>query len=203
MNYLEIENGITHLSSNDERLKKIILVCGEYNIAPGKKYFNTLLRAIVGQQLSTYAAGTIYKRFIKYFNFKPSPEKLLNTPDIELRKLGLSNAKTRYVKDLSEKILNKEISLKTIAAKDDSEIISELTKVKGIGEWTAHMFLIFTLARPNVLPVKDLGLRRAIMNVYGLKKLPDEKKVYKISKENNWSPYNSIASWYLWRSLEM
>ncbi len=107
------------------------------------------------------------------------------------------------MKDLSGKILNKEILLKGLIKKSDSEIISELTKVKGIGEWTVHMFLIFTLARPNVLPVKDLGLRKAVMNVYRLRKLPDEKRIYKISKENNWSPYNTIASWYLWRSLEI
>jgi DNA-3-methyladenine glycosylase II len=203
MNSLEIENGISHLSFNDERLGNIISVCGKCDLAPGKKYYHTLLRAIIGQQLSTYAARTIYKRFINFFESKPLPEKIFNTPDIELRKLGLSNAKTKYVKDLSGKILNKEIILKDIIRKSDPEIISELTKVKGIGEWTVHMFLIFTLARPDVLPVNDLGLRRAVKNIYNLRKLPDEKRIYKISRENNWSPYNTIASWYLWKSLEI
>ena len=203
MNYLEIENGIIHLSFNDEQLRKIILICGKCKLAPRKNYYHALLGAIVGQQLSTYAAGTIYKRFINFFSNKPAPETILNTPDIELRKLGLSNAKVKYVKDLSVKIITKEISLKNLATKSDQEIIAQLTKVNGIGEWTVHMFLIFTLARIDVLPVKDLGLRRAIMNVYKLRKLPDEKKVYQISKANKWSPYNSIASWYLWRSLEM
>lgn len=203
MNNLEIENGILHLSNNDERLKKIILLIDKCDLFPGKKYYHALLRAIVGQQLSVYAAGTIYKRFTGFYGNRPTPEKILNTPDNELRMLGLSNAKTKYVKDLSYKIFNKEISLKNIAACSDSEIISRLTKVKGIGEWTVHMFLIFTLARPDILPVKDLGLRRAVMQVYRLRKLPDEKRVYKISKENNWTPYNSIASWYLWKSLEL
>ncbi|MFZ0456686.1 MAG: DNA-3-methyladenine glycosylase [Ignavibacteriaceae bacterium] len=203
MNNLEIENGIAYLSYNDERLRKIILLTGKCDLIPRKNYYHTLLKAIIGQQLSIYAAGAIYKRFINFFNSRPTPEKILNTSELDLRKLGLSNAKTKYVKDLSDKIFNKEISLRNIAAGSNSEIISQLTKVKGIGEWTVHMFLIFTLARPDVLPVKDLGLRRAIMNVYGLRKLPDEKKVYKISKVNNWSPYNSIASWYLWRSLEL
>ncbi len=199
---LEIENGIKHLSLNDHRLKNIILMAGECNLIQRKNYYFSLLRAIIGQQLSTYAAGTIYKRFLYHFNNKPSPEKILNTPDEEFRKIGLSYAKTKYIKDLSLKIFNGEILLKNLIEKSDSEIIYDLTKAKGIGEWTVHMFLIFTLARPNVLPVKDLGLRRAIMNVYGLKKLPDEKKIYKISKQNNWSPYNSIACWYLWRSLD-
>ncbi len=85
----------------------------------------------------------------------------------------------------------------------DEDIISEYTKVKGIGVWTVHMFLIFTLARLNVLPVGDLGLKRAVKIIYNLRKLPDEKKMYLISKKNNWAPYNSIASWYLWRSLEL
>lgn len=203
MNSIEIENGIIHLSSNDVRLKKIILSSSKCDLAPGKNYYNTLLRAIIGQQLSTHAAKTIYERFIKFFYYKPEPEKILNTADNELRRLGLSNAKTRYIKDLSDKLLRKEVSLKNINRKNDLDIITELTKVKGIGEWTVHMFLIFTLARPNVLPVKDLGLRRAVKNVYRLRKLPDEEKVLKISKQNNWSPYNSIASWYLWKSLEV
>ncbi len=203
MNSSEIENGIKHLALNDERLRKIILKCDKYNLSPGKNYYDALLKAIIGQQLSTYAARIIYKRFMGYFNNKPLPEKILNTTDVELRNLGLSIAKTKYVKDLSGKILNKEISLNSIIKKNDQEIISELTKVKGIGEWTVHMFLIFTLARPDVLPVNDLGLRRAVMNVYGLRKLPDDKRIYKISKVNKWSPYNSIASWYLWRSLEI
>jgi DNA-3-methyladenine glycosylase II len=202
MNYLEIENGISHLSKNDERLKKIILQCEKCNLTPGKNYYHTLLRAIIGQQLSTYAARTIFKRFLNYFEEEPDPEKILKTSENELRSLGLSNAKTKYVKDLSWKILNKEISLRSLIKKSDSEIISELTKVKGIRNWTVHMFLIFTLARPDVLPVNDLGLKRAIKNIYRLRKLPDEKRIYKISKENNWSPYNTIASWYLWRSLK-
>ena len=203
MNSLEIENGIRHLSLNDERLGKIILRCDVYNLSPGENYYDALLKAIIGQQLSTYAAKTIYKRFMNYFDNNPSPEKILTAADTELRNLGLSNAKTKYVKDLSIKIFNKEIYLNSLIRKSDPEIISELTKVKGIGKWTVHMFLIFTLARPDVLPVNDLGLRRAVMNVYGLRKMPDEKRICKISKENKWSPYNSIASWYLWRSLEI
>jgi DNA-3-methyladenine glycosylase II len=107
------------------------------------------------------------------------------------------------VKDLSEKILNKEIHFKNLNKMTEEQIISEYTKVKGIGVWTVHMFLIFTLARLNVLPVGDLGLKRAVMIIYNLRKLPDEKKMFLISKKNNWAPYNSIASWYLWRSLEI
>jgi DNA-3-methyladenine glycosylase II len=203
MNSIEIEKGIEHLSNNDENLNKIILKAGSCGLVPKKNYFKALLKAIVGQQLSTYAAATINKRFMEYLDNKPSPEKIINAPDKDLRRLGLSNAKTKYVKDLSCKILNREVSLKNFNSKTDLEIITELTKVKGIGEWTVHMFLIFTLSRPDVLPINDLGLRRAVMNVYGLRKLPDENRINKIADENNWSPFCSIASWYLWRSLEL
>jgi DNA-3-methyladenine glycosylase II len=109
----------------------------------------------------------------------------------------------KYVKNLSEKVLSGEITFKGLSKKSDEEIIEHLIKVKGIGVWTAHMFLIFTLGRLNVLPVGDLGIKRAAQNVYSLKKMPDERKIFKISKVNNWSPYNSIASWYLWKSLEL
>lgn len=106
------------------------------------------------------------------------------------------------MKDLSQKILNKEISLKKIGLKSDDDIINELTKVKGIGVWTVHMFLIFTLGRINVLPYSDLGIRKGVMLNYGLKKLPDEKKILKMAKDNNWHPYCSIVSLYLWQSLD-
>lgn len=199
----KIFNATDHICKQDKVLSTIIKNIGIINLTPRTKYFNPLLRAIIGQQLSIHAAGTIHKRFMKHFNNKPHPELILNTDDLTLRSLGLSNAKVRYVKDFSQKIISKEIHLAGLSKKPDEEIIEELTKVKGIGVWTVHMFLIFTLGRPDVLPFSDLGIRKAIMLNYGLKKLPDEKKVIRIAKNNNWHPYCSVASLYLWRSLEL
>lgn len=205
MNNIKIEKGILHISANDKYLNTIIAVSesAQRGLIPKKNYYRALLRSIIGQQLSVKAAASINRKFLNYFKNKPDPEKILKTDDTILRNLGLSNAKVKYVKDLSSKILKNEVKLNRLCKKNDEEIIAELTQVKGIGVWTVHMFLIFTLGRLNILPATDLGVRKAIKNIYGLRKLPDEKKVFLISKKNGWSPYNSIASWYLWRSLEM
>lgn len=203
MNSAEIENGINHIYKNDILLAKIIEKTEPCPITAKRNHYGMLLRSIIQQQLSVASAAAIHSKFLKYFENEPAPEKILETSDLTLRSLGLSNAKVKYVKDLSEKVLAGEINFKGIVKKSDEEIISHLVKVKGVGEWTAHMFLIFNLGRLNVLPVGDLGLKRAVMNVYGLKKLPDEKKISRISRKNSWEPYNTIASWYLWRSLEI
>jgi len=203
MNSSEIENGIKHIYKNDKYLAKIIEKSEPCSISPKRNYYDMLLRSIIQQQLSIYSAAAIHRKFLNYFGNKPIPEKIIETPHDTLRSLGLSNAKVKYVKDLSEKVLAGEIRFNGLGKKSDEEIIEHLIKVKGIGVWTVHMFLIFTLGNLNILPVGDLGLKRAVMNVYGLKKMPDERKIYKISKENQWVPYNSIASWYLWKSLEL
>lgn len=199
---IEILNGIKHLSKHDKVMSTLIKNYGICNLQSRRKYFNLLIGSIIGQQLSVKAADSIEKKFFDYFAGNPTPQEVISTPHQKLRDLGLSNAKVRYVKDLSDKILNKEISLRGIKNKTESEIMAELTRVKGIGEWTVHMFLIFTLGKINVLPYSDLGIRKAIMLNYGLKKMPDEKKVIKFAKEYNWYPYCSIASWYLWKSLD-
>ena len=164
---------------------------------------HALLRSIVGQQLSTVVAGVIRERFFGYFDNKPLPEKIVSTPDQKLRNLGLSWAKVKYVKDLSQNIINKQVHFRGLNRMSDEDIISEFTKVKGIGAWTVHMFLIFTLGRLNVLPVSDLGIKRAAKLNYNLRKLPGEERLIKLSKQNGWAPYNSIASWYLWKSIDM
>lgn len=197
----EITKAIEYLSKNDNVLSRLIKNYGTCKIEPHKKYFFALLRAITGQQLSMYAAASIEKKLMSYFNNKPTPELILQTSDENLRTIGLSNAKIKYIKDLSEKVINKKITLRGISKMSDEEIINELTKVKGIGIWTVHMFLIFTLGRLNVLPYTDLGIRKAVMLNYGLKNLPDSNKVIKIAKEKNWHPYCTVASIYLWKSL--
>lgn len=201
MQNAEIKRAIKHLSKHDNTLSTIIKNIGIINLTPHKKYFNALLDAIIGQQLSTYAADKIASRFMNLFNDNPLPEHILKAKETSLRAVGLSNAKVKYVKDLAKKILSHEVNLKGLSKKSDEEIILELIKVKGIGVWTSHMFLIFTLGRLNVLPYSDLGIRKAVMLNYNLKKLPDEKKIKSISKKNNWNPYCSIVSIYLWKSL--
>lgn len=201
MQNAEIKRAIKHLSKHDNTLSTIIKNIGIINLTPHKKYFNALLDAIIGQQLSTYAADKIASRFMNLFNDNPLPEHILKAKETSLRAVGLSNAKVKYVKDLSRKIITKEIHLNKLSKMSEEEIILELIKVKGIGVWTSHMFLIFTLGRLNVLPYSDLGIRKAVMLNYNLKKLPDEKKIKSISKKNNWNPYCSIVSIYLWKSL--
>ncbi len=199
---LEIQNGIEHLSKNDPVLRSIIKRSKPCSLKPHRDYYISLLESIIGQQLSIKAAASINRRFIQLVGDPPLPEKIIQFDDEFLRTAGLSYSKIKYVKDLSLKILNKELKLKQIPALCDEDIIAELTKVKGIGLWTAQMFLIFTLARPDVLPYLDLGIRKSIQNLYGLRKLPEQAGVEKIAKKYNWRPYCSIASWYLWRSLD-
>ncbi len=201
----ELRKAVQHLSKNDPKLKNIISQAGECTIKPHKKYFELLVASIVGQQLSMYAARAIFNRFKNHFTPKkiPSTEDIIKTPTEHLRNLGLSYAKIRCLKDLCEKIESKVIHLNKFSKMPDEKIIDELIKVKGIGVWTAQMFLMFSLGRLNVLPAGDLGIRKGIKNIYSLRKLPDEPKIQKISKENNWTPYKSVASWYVWRSLEL
>jgi DNA-3-methyladenine glycosylase II len=199
----EIAKALQHLSAKDKTLLRIIKKTPKCNLPAHRKYYISLLKAIVGQQLSVASARAINTRFLSFYDVDPKPEKILKTKDEKLRELGLSFAKIKYVKDLSKKIISKEVNFRNISKKSDIQIIEELTKVKGIGVWTVHMFLMFTLGRINVLPSGDLVIKKAIMLNYGLKKLPDEKKVKQVAEKNNWSPYNSVAAWYLWRSLEM
>lgn len=198
----QISTALDHLSKHDKVLSTLIKIIGTCNLQPHKKYFNLLLRSIVGQQLSVKAADSIYKKFYSLFNSDPTPEQIVKIEHTVLRSAGLSNAKVKYVKDLSQKIIDGEVNLKGLSTKPDSEIIAELTKVKGIGIWTVHMFLIFTLGRLDVLPYSDLGIRKGVMLNYGLRKLPDEKKLKKFAKEKNWHPYCSIVSLYMWKSLD-
>jgi DNA-3-methyladenine glycosylase II len=202
MTQTEINSAIAHLKKNDAVLSSLIIKFGRCNLQPHNQYFNSLLRSIIGQQLSVKAAGSIYNRFIHYFNHKPKPEEIIYSDDTLLRGFGLSRSKVKYVKDLSHKIINREIKIRNFSARSDEEIIRSLTNVKGIGIWTAQMFLIFTLGRPDVLPVTDLGIRKAVMINYRLKKMPDERKIIKLAKEKNWHPYCSIVSLYLWKSLD-
>ena len=193
-----------HLSRRDPVLRNIIKKHGECRIEPHTKYLQTLVGSIISQQLSTKAADTIQKRFLALYapaKF-PKPELIVATPDDELRAVGLSYQKLGYIKDLAAKVADGSVNLKRLPKMSDEEIVAELIKVKGIGVWTVHMFLIFSLGRMNILPTGDLGIKNAIHRNYGLIDAPKPFEMEAIAEQNKWHPYCSIASWYLWRSLE-
>jgi len=192
------------LMRRDPVLAAIIRKHGACGIKTGREsdIFCGLVEAIVSQQLSTRAAATIYGRLRALMpdDGAPTPDALLPLSDDALRGVGLSRQKTAYMRDLSRKVLDGTVKTDALAAMTDEEIIAELTKIKGIGRWTVEMILIFRLARPDVLPVGDLGIVKAIQRAYGLRKIPDVKRMQKIAEP--WRPYRSVASWYLWASLE-
>ncbi len=202
----ELNKAEKYLSQKDAVLKDIIKNAGPCRLKPHKKYFETLVDAIVSQQLSIRAAETIFSRFKLLFKENkafPLPEQIIAADDLKMRKCGLSNAKVKYVKDLSRKVADGTIEIHKLRILTDEEIINELVQVKGIGVWTAHMFLIFCLARLNVLPVGDLGFKNAVKKNYKLKKFPSESRVQEISKKFSWHPYRSVAAWYHWQSLSL
>ena len=162
--------------------------------------YGALLRAIVGQQLSTKAARTIYLRVLELFGgATPSPEQLLEAPEEDLRACGLSGRKTEYVRDLAAHVISGELELDRLEELSDEEAIEEIVAVRGLGQWTAEMFLLFHLQRPDVLSGGDLGIRKAIQVEYGLEEMPPPKRVLEIGEA--WRPHRSLASLYLWESL--
>jgi len=164
-------------------------------------HFQALVRSIVFQQLSGKAASTILGRFnALYPGHAPTPEAVLATDDETLRSVGLSRQKIGYLRDLSSKVVAGELPLEAVEQMSDDDLIAHLVQVKGIGRWTAQMFLMFRLGRPDVLPELDLGIQNAIRQAYRKRKRPTPKDVKKIGAK--WSPHSSVASWYLWRSLE-
>jgi DNA-3-methyladenine glycosylase II len=168
-----------------------------------KDHLSALAGSIVSQQLSTKAAATIFGRFVALFpeGTSLSADAILALDDAALRGVGFSGQKVRYMRDLCERIVDGRLRLDEIEGLDDEAVIERLTQVKGFGRWTAEMFLMFRLHRPDVLPVDDLGIVNAVQRMYRLRKRPDAKKLYKLGEA--WRPYRSVASWYLWQSLRM
>ena len=164
-------------------------------------HFSALVRAIVFQQLSTKAASTIYSRLVALLpGGELTPQALAAVTDDELRSAGISRQKGGYLRDLCAKVLAGEVPLDALEGMDDEAVIAALTKIKGIGRWSAEMFLMFRLHRPDVLPVGDLGIVNAVKKVYRLRKKPTPDRLRRIGEA--WKPYRSVASWYLWRSLD-
>ena len=162
--------------------------------------FRALVRAIVSQQLSTKAAATIAGRVEALLGGTLTPEGIAGVSDPQLRAVGLSGQKIGYMRDLCARIQDGSLPLDSLHTLDDAAVVEALTKVKGIGRWTAEMFLMFRLHRPDVLPVGDLGIVKAVQRAYGLRKAPDPKRLTRIGEP--WRPYRSIACWYLWASLD-
>jgi DNA-3-methyladenine glycosylase II len=186
---------------NDKHLGALIKKWGHCTIRPIKKslYFEDLVDAICSQQLSGKAASTIFGRVKKLLGGNISTEAILKKPDQRLRDCGLSWAKVKYVKDLAENVKSGRVKVKKLDKLPDEEVIKELVAVKGIGRWTAEMFLMFSLARPDVFPVDDLGIQKGFAKVTGKKW--DKVKSAKFAQKY-WAPHKTVASWYLWRSLE-
>ena len=191
-----------HLMKCDATLRDVIKrvgPCGLHAAAP-RDPFETLCVSIASQQLSTKAAATIFGRFADLFpNRKPTPERVMTLSDAQIRATGFSRAKVLFIKDLAAHVLDGRLDLKRLKKHSDEEVMQQLVAVKGIGRWTAEIFLMFRLGRPDVLPADDLGLMNAVHRAYRLRKRPDAKKLRQMGEM--WRPYRSVASWYLWQSL--
>lgn len=183
----------------DPKLAKIIKYVGSYEISLMKNPYESLVEAIITQQLSGKAAESISKKFRKLFVRFPKPADVIKMPDSRLRSAGLSGMKVKYIKDLSEKIESKELKIRSLKNMADEEVIMQLTQVKGVGRWTAEMFLIFSLGRLDVLPVGDLGLKKGIQRMYSMPDLPEKDKIEDLAEK--WRPYRTVATWYIWKSL--
>ena len=190
------------LSNADQRMGKLIEKFGPPNFNLMNNYYESLVRSIVYQQLSGKAASIIYERFLDLFIFDiyPKPKDVLEVSIETLRSSGLSYQKVNYIRDLSEKWQDGTMNLTDIDSMTDEEISSELIKVKGIGQWTADMFLMFTLGRPDVFPFGDLGIQKGVMIITNMNRLPTQKEMERKTKK--WQPYRTVAAWYLWKLVD-
>ena len=198
----EVQTGISHLRTSCPIMRKLIRAVGPFTLRPTRNRFGILVRSIISQQISTAAARNIRGRLDALL--EPDgikPENLARLVLSDLRAVGLSRQKASYLLDLAEKTLDGTVRLNRIGRLEDEAVIEMLTQVKGIGRWTAEMFLIFSLGRLDVLPVDDLGVRSAIRNLYDLPELPDKKTCMEFASP--WRPYASIGSWYCWQSLDL
>ena len=195
-----MRKAILHLKKSDPVMRVIIEKIGPCKMQFGEPVFESLAEAIVYQQLNGKAAATIYKRFAAIAGDPLTPAGILKLTAAEMRSVGLSKQKTSYLFDMAERAHRGELDFSRLSEMSDEGVIEHLTQVKGVGVWTAHMFLMFTLRRPNILPTGDYGVRVAMKKAYNKRKLPKPELMEKIAKP--WEPYRSIASWYLWQSLD-
>ena len=193
--------GVNHISRVDPKLRQLVKKHGPIEFTTGDDPFESLVEAIISQQLNGRAARMIFGKLkaLLHTDIIDAPS-LHKVSASRLRKVGVSPQKIRYLRDLSSRVVRGKLNLENLKNMPDDEVIQILDEVKGIGPWTAHMFLLFTLGRPDVLPVDDLGIQTSIRKVYSLRQLPDGKRIQKIAK--NWHPYCSVASLYLWHSKD-
>ncbi|CAA9303995.1 MAG: DNA-3-methyladenine glycosylase II [uncultured Gemmatimonadaceae bacterium] len=200
---MSLPRAVAHLKRADPTLARLIRRLGPCTLEPRRDgtHFDAVLRAIVYQQLSGKAAGTILGRvYAIYGDRAPTPAELLATSDEALRAAGLSRQKQGYARDLAARVADGTLPVDALDAMDDEAIIAALASVKGVGRWTAQMFLMFRLGRLDVLPELDLGVQKGIQLAYGLERLPRPREVLEIGAV--WAPYRSVAAWYFWRSLD-
>ncbi len=195
-----MKQAIYHLKKSDPILAAIIDRVGDYGIEFRDPDFATLVKSIVYQQLSGRVASVIFGRLVRATGNPLTPASVLKLRPARMRSLGLSTQKTKYIRDLARHARDGRVLFEELPQLSDQEVIDRLTRVKGIGAWTVHMFLIFALRRLDVLPTGDLGIRNAIRKAYGLKELPLAAEMEELAAR--WRPYCTVASWYLWRSIE-
>jgi DNA-3-methyladenine glycosylase II len=187
----------------DPKLARLVKSVGPCGLAESRKMdrFAGLVRSIVSQQLSAKAADTIHSRVLAALHMnRATPESILAIEEDTLRACGLSRAKIASVRDLASKVTEGRLALEALDQLDDESVIAAMTGVRGIGRWSAEMFLIFRLGRPDILPVGDVGIQRAMRKLYGLRKHPSPSRMTELARP--WRPYRSVACWYLWRSLD-
>jgi DNA-3-methyladenine glycosylase II len=199
------EAAVKHLTKADKVMARLIKKVGPCLWQPRKQHspFQSLVHAVVHQQLNGVAAGTILRRVLALYPKKrfPTPEDLLNTPDEKLRGAGLSRAKVAAIKDIAAKTVAGVVpTSRAIKRMEDAVILEQLTSIRGVGPWTVEMLLMFKLGRPDILPATDFGVRKGFALTYGLKDLPTPKEL--LEHGERWRPYRSFAAWYLWRALD-
>lgn len=184
----------------DSALSSIIDGVGDYKLKRRNHHFSVLVESIISQQLTTNAAKAIFKRFKELYPKFPTASEILSTRDSKLRIVGLSCMKIECLKDLARHVEEGRLDLGSVSKMSDEDVIAHLTQVKGIGRWTAEMFLIFSLGRHDIFPVDDLGLRKGVQRLFSLPETPKPKEVERLG--DRWRPYRTIATWYLWKSLQ-
>ena len=197
-----LRRAVRHLRRADPVLCEVIDQIGPCRLSVRDEgtHFEALVRSIVYQQLSGLAAATIHGRVVELLG-EVTAENVVKATESDLRAAGLSRQKISYLRDLAERVLRGELDVENLHLLDDAALIDSLTRVKGIGRWTSHMFLIFRLGRPDVLPELDLGVQKAVQRAYRMRRLPPPKRLTKVGEA--WAPYRSVAAWYLWRTLDL
>jgi len=199
-----LRDAAEYLARVDSTLAPIIAIAGLPSIIPNKNYYQALVESIISQQLSVKAAATILKRFLALFpgDDFPTPGEILEKDIEALRAVGLSRQKATYIQDLAVKVLEETVRFNHLDALSNEEVIAELTKIKGVGVWTVHMFLMFCMGRLDILPTGDLGIKNGIYSLYNLKDKPTPEEMEMIATLHKWHPYETVASWYIWHSLD-